>query len=454
MLRLHAGPLSSRWIKALKAFFNDIKELGHEVEISETRISVKSEVPRSRRGEDARKFWKRAHDRVHLSALKRDLRWIKQFESAHRDLFIIGQDVDLNSVKPAVELANFDDQHQRDVIMYLQRYQTVASRKLVGRRLGLLVYDEGQKNGRPLIGAALLCSSRYYQPARDIYLQWNLQEAHSEVRKNGLSRIMQLAIVCAVPPYNRLSAAWMLAALPFTEDGQEAFAKCVSKKTKDADLAAVIATTSMGITGTPFQQHSTRQLVGHNQSAHGTRSGGHIYERVEAPRPLLASFEALLSEGTFSALRALYKEEGPKKDEENKPQSKTANDLEAARIRENRAALSFFLRRSGLHRSIFDGNEMGVHVGAIGAKTLHALRTGEARADRPRVDKIKLMETWQENFAEKTIPSKDMGPEDAAKHQEAAERSRRKALETKLEDILLSSQCERLEAKLAADGQS
>jgi hypothetical protein len=97
---------------------------------------------------------------------------------------------------------------------------------------------------------------------------------------------------------------------------------------------------------------------------------------------------------------------------------------------------------------------MGVHVGAIGAKTLHALRTGEARADRPRVDKIKLMETWQENFAEKTIPSKDMGPEDAAKHQEAAERSRRKALETKLEDILLSSQCERLEAKLAADGQS
>lgn len=454
MLRLHAGPLNSRWIKALKAFFNDIKELGHEIEVSETLITVKSEVPRSRRGEEARKFWKRAHDRTHLLALKRELAWIKRFETGHKDLFIVGQDLDLNSIKPKVQLANFGDQHERDIMTYLQRYQTVASRKLVGRRFGLLVYDEGQKNGRPLIGAALLCSSRYYQPARDIYLRWNLQDVHSDVRKKGLSRIMQLAIVCAVPPYNRLSAAWMLAALPFTEDGQEGFDKCVSKKTKDADLAAVIATTSMGVTGTPFQQHSTRQLVGQSQSAHGTKSGGYIYERVEGPRPLLASFETLLSEGTFSILRALYREEGPKKDDKDNPLSKTANDQEAAIIKENRAALSFFLRRSGLHRSIFDGNEMGVHVGAIGAKTLQALRTGEPRADRPRVDKVKLMETWQENFAEKTIPSKDMGPEDAAKHQEAAERSRGKAQETKLEDILLSSQCEKLESKLAADRQS
>ena len=57
--------------------------------------------------------------------MKRDLTWIKQFESAHRDLFIVGHDLDLNSIKPAVQTADFNDQQQRDVMTYLQRYQTV-----------------------------------------------------------------------------------------------------------------------------------------------------------------------------------------------------------------------------------------------------------------------------------------------------------------------------------------
>ena len=60
---------------------------------------------------------------------------------------------------------------------------------------------------------------------------------------------------------------------------------------------------------------------------------------------------------------------------ENEIASNTARERAKMVTRENRVAVSFFLRRLGLHRSIFDGNEMRVHIGAIGAKTLEALRT-------------------------------------------------------------------------------
>src|SRR4029077_2798804 len=65
-------------------------------------------------------------------------------KNSNRHLFIAGLDLALDTISPVVEILDFRNEAHIEIATYLQRYQTVASRKLVGRRSGLLVYDAGQ----------------------------------------------------------------------------------------------------------------------------------------------------------------------------------------------------------------------------------------------------------------------------------------------------------------------
>jgi hypothetical protein len=452
MLRLHANPLSSGWVDALRLLFEDIGDLGHRISL-DRRIIVESNVPALRRGKEAREFWRPAHERLHRARLNADQERIRQFEHHYAHLFIEGGGLDVSAIDPEIVELDFSDKSHRDIAWYLQRYQTVTSRKLVGRRFGLLVFDRGQKTRRPLIGGVLLCSARYNQPARDAYLEWTSAKRMTRIRLRGLDRIMQLAVVCALPPYSRLAAAWFLAATPFTKIARQAFRRCASKS-QDVDLAAVATTSGLDATGSPFERHPVIQLIARGgYGAHAKNGGGELYKRLESPRPLRASFVSLLSASTLAALCKLHCQEEPKvvRDLRKAALQKSRAPAGSARhmtrsngvaeSRLNNAALAFALRRLGLHRSLFDGNDVGVYMGALGHNTLHALRTGVRRTERPLVKWDHLVNAWRRKFTP-IEPPNVRATEDAKDliAQEAAiTRRRAHAQAVALGDILLSS---------------
>jgi hypothetical protein len=62
--------------------------------------------------------------------------------------------------------------------------------------------------------------------------------------------------------------------------------------------------------------------------------------------------------------------------------------------------MAYALRRLGLRRSIFDGNEIGIHIGMLGTDTLDYLRSGQARPmnARPVLEWSQVVDIWTKKF--------------------------------------------------------
>ncbi|MCV7001582.1 hypothetical protein [Mycolicibacterium alvei] len=310
-----------------------------------------------------------------------------------------------SAIQPTLEIVDFADSRHRAIVDYLAVSQSVTSRRRVGRRMGLLVWDDGQTGHRPLIGAAVLASARYSQRLRDRHLGWrthypktsaHFDEDATSIREAGLARIMQLSIACAMRPYDVLSGAWLIAAAPFTEVGQRAF-ELACKKQDDPDLAAVVTTTGKGPSGFPFRNHRLGQLSRHRFSA-DTGANGNLYTHIHPASEsdtLFASFEGLVSAKTVDLACALLQNERPDR-------FATAKDV-------RRYAVTYGLQRTGHTRRLFHGNEMGVHIGMLGGETRDHLTQGTSRRDRPRLDWDDVVKIWTGKF----LPPSDGSDETA-----------------------------------------
>jgi hypothetical protein len=208
----------------------------------------------------------------------------------------------------------------------------------------------------------------------------------------------------------------------------------------------------MDMTGTPFQRHRIVRLADSEAGAHCLRGGGDLYKRLDSPTPLRARFERLISRETFNALRRLHEIEDP--DAVSKLNNRFKQHLEQAKGTRRRiavqsdvvlserldsAGLSFFLRRLGLHRSLLDGNDMGVHLGAVGRDTIPALRTGRPRQDRPVLEWSRAVEEWKSKFAQRPIVDRQITSKDQQRHDDAIRKRREQAQSTTLRDAKLSS---------------
>jgi hypothetical protein len=402
------GRISRSWSEFVASLLRDLEPVGYFAEHADADDglwSIRTSMPDdpAQRG----RFWERAHHRRHLSLLTKCEDTIHAFEAEHADVFVRMELFEPSAVRPVLEIVDFSSAHHCQIIDYLALYQSVTSRMRVGRQMGLLVWDEGQASHRPLIGAAVLASPRYSQRLRDRHLGWpphyprtsvHFDERARTVREAGLARMMQLSIACALPPYNLLSGAWLLAVTPFTALGQKAFAQAC-KDESNPDLAAVVTTTGKGISGAPFRGHRVGQLSNHRIDA-AAGAHGDVYTRArpgDGDPPLLASFESLVSPQTADMACALLKTERPQRFAD-------AKDAE-------RVAMAFALRRIGCSRRIFDGNEIGVHIAMLGCDTAKYLTSGKPRPkpQRPRLDFDEVVGVWRHRF----LPSDDSSPETA-----------------------------------------
>ena len=155
----------------------------------------------------------------------------------------------------------------------------------------------------------------------------------------------------------------------------------------DADLAAVVTTTGKAASGSPFHGHRIAQIAPGVSLIPGTK--GDLYAQAKPEdglRPLRASFEFLVSEEVRDLARELFRREQPE---------------HFARLRSpDRSAMAFVLRRLKLRRWIFQGNEIGVHLGMLGEPTLEALRSGRSRPTnaRPLLDWSQVVSVWSRRF--------------------------------------------------------
>ncbi len=395
MRRLITGRLSSNWSKLLKSLFRDLAPLGHSAKrVSKGRYQITlAEIGDFAPDQTGRiSFYDAAHEVCHVALLLSRADFIKSFETEHGDIFARMKMFQPSAIVPTLEIVDFANPRHRDIVQYLCLYQTVTSRKFVGRRMGLLAWDVGQTGHRPLIGGAVLASPRWSQALRDHYLGWVSDYPKSSLRHDpqarairdaGLRRMMQLSVACALPPYNMLSGAWLMALTPFTELGQQAFAYA-ARKDADPDLAVVVTTTGKGASGAPFRNHRLKQLCKDHSD-----TSGNVFVRAaptENLPALRASFKDLVSPRTVKLARKLFRAPFPKR-------SRPVDDV-------NDAAIKHMLRRFELKPDIFDGNEIGVHVGMLSAETKQHLATGTPRPPnkRLRLDWNHVTTIWLRKF--------------------------------------------------------
>jgi hypothetical protein len=398
MLRLHAASLNSDWFDFLLALFRDLEPLGHFARIgADGALTIGTSNPLDRGGSRYENRWSRAHHLRHQALLRERRDEILAFENDFAPLFVDMATFQPSAVLPRLEIVDFSKPEHGRIVDYLKLYQSVTSGRAVGRRMGLLIWDIGQAGSPRLFGGAILASTRFSQRMRDLRFGWkpdypstsrHHDPAARAIRVNGLARIMQLSVACSLPPYRTLSGAWLAAMSPFTNFGLEAFRASLKIPDPEADLAAIVTTTGMAVSGAPFRGHRVVQIAPKGVAA-APGAAGNLYSRAEptseAPA-LRASFDDLLSADVRDRALRLFAQERPER---------------FARLKSpQRSAMAYALQRLGLHSSLFDGNEMGVHIGMLGIDTLNYIRTGEARPAqaRPMLDWDQVVDVWSRRF--------------------------------------------------------
>jgi hypothetical protein len=127
-----------------------------------------------------------------------------------------------------------------DLFRYGKLFQRVPTTNRVGRQLRCLVYDVGQQPRR-LMGIFELTSGPYTMGARDAHLNWSGIN-RKQIKDCGLRRVMDLATVVAIPPYNILLGGKLIASLAFSD--------IVANETRRryrSELLGVIATSATGL---------------------------------------------------------------------------------------------------------------------------------------------------------------------------------------------------------------
>jgi hypothetical protein len=420
MFPVYGWPLSSRDLAFVKSLFTDLGPVGFEISEHDGQLRIVQSAPNSTIFH--RNFYREAHLRLHRKTIASKWQFVVEFEGTYGpSVFVEGHKLNLAGIDPrlrSVDLRKKANPSLRDcaIVDYLRLYQTVGSRQSVGRENVYILEDHGQEN-RPIMGVLVLASPRYYQPHRDAVLGWpspseirslslRKQQIAERIRLKGLNRMMQLAICCALPPYSRLGAASLLAVAPFVGAVRDDFRSRWHhpRYNRDPDLAAVSTTTSMGLTGTPFQALYTPMFFDSAISdVRGEKwnESNTVYARLNKQHPWLpntpigardpiARFDQLLSSDTWNLALGVA---GPAIDPKRR-QWLLENMSKGLRKR----IFAHVIQHLGLTKRIFLGNPMGVFLGAVDKPALEALRVGLPRDARPILSWEKAVARFKDEF--------------------------------------------------------
>ena len=153
-------------------------------------------------------------------------------------LFGDGRSVNPDLIRPQIRFCVTQADHE--IFRFGKLFQKVPTTNRVGRQVRCLVYDVGQSCSY-LMGVFELTSSAYTLGCRDDYLGWR-GKSRKIIKDNGLRRIMDLASIIALPPYNLLYGGKLIAGLAFSD----VVAREIRRRYR-SDLLGIIASSATGL---------------------------------------------------------------------------------------------------------------------------------------------------------------------------------------------------------------
>ncbi len=153
---------------------------------------------------------------------------------------LLGDGRSIEPIRICPQITFCVSQADHDVFRYGKLFQMVPTTNRVGRQVRCLVYDVGQAHPF-LMGVFELTSGAYTLGCRDDYLNWS-GKSRKTIKDEGLRRIMDLASVIALPPYNLLFGGKLIAALAFSD----VVVREIRRRYR-SDLLGVVATSATGL---------------------------------------------------------------------------------------------------------------------------------------------------------------------------------------------------------------
>src|SRR6266566_2969511 len=141
-----------------------------------------------------------------LELLKQRAKWIKRTEGWIGNYLIDGRNVDVDQIKPKLELVITEKQHE--IWRYCRLWGSIPYNRGCGRLLRYLLRDEGQP-GHPIMGVIALSSPILINKPRDQWIGWEYPH-DIDIKRHRLLACMDLTVSMAVPPYNHLTAGKMI----------------------------------------------------------------------------------------------------------------------------------------------------------------------------------------------------------------------------------------------------
>lgn len=170
--------------------------------------------------------------------------WIETHLPLARKNLAHGRDVLKSPIIPRIEVCR--TQKARDLFRMYRYYWSSPYSEYVGRRIRLLIRDDGIK-GSPVIGIAALGSSIIHIPDRDNWIGWDLK-----TRTNRIIFMMDAYVLGALPPYNHLLGGKLMAYLLASNELRSIFSQkytgvtTIIKERQAHDMVLIVTTSLYG----------------------------------------------------------------------------------------------------------------------------------------------------------------------------------------------------------------
>jgi len=217
--------------------------------------------------------------------------WIENHLDLARSNLALGNEVLKSEICPRIEMCETQNQH--DIFRILRYSWSSPSSDYVGRRIRLLIRDDGVK-GSPIIGIAALGSSIIHIHDRDRWIGWD-----TNTRTNRIIYMMDAYVVGAMPPYNYLLGGKLVSFILASNElraihkNKYTDVKTIIKNREASDLVLII----------------TSSLYGQNSSQYNRLKYGKSL--IYKPIGTTSGYGSLhISNETFNAMLQLAEENG------------------------------------------------------------------------------------------------------------------------------------------------
>jgi len=184
--------------------------------------------------------------------IERNQSWLDNHLELGRANLAQGKHVLKSDIAPRIELCETQEQH--DVFRLLRYSWSSPASDYVGRRMRLLIRDDGIK-GSPIIGIAALGSSIIHIPDRDEWIGWDMS-----TRTNRIIYMMDAYVIGALPPYNYLLGGKLISYILASNEIRKLYkkkyakVKTILKKRKASDLVLIMTTSLYGSNSSQYNR--------------------------------------------------------------------------------------------------------------------------------------------------------------------------------------------------------